>query len=161
MSSTLEIIPFSEIRAADLMVDAVYQGRRLRNAGDDPLPNLLDVSNSGGFRYRGSLDALELVVLTSTLRDPDWPDILDFETGIYTYYGDNKKPGRGLHETSRKGNELLRRIFDLAQSGMEGRRKISPVLIFASTGEWRDVVFLGLAVPGTADPRASEDLVAI
>jgi len=34
-------------------------------------------------------------------------------------------------------------------------------MVFANTGDWRDVSFLGLAVPGTADLRASEDLVAI
>ena len=64
----MHIIPFSEIRDADLQVDAIYQGKRKGNAADDPLPHLLKVSNSGGFRYRGSLDALELVVLTSTLK---------------------------------------------------------------------------------------------
>ena len=131
------------------------------NAGDDPLPLLLNVSNSGGFRYRGRVDALELVVLTSSRKDPDWPDTLDQETGVYTYFGDNKSPGRGLHETPRKGNELLRRIFNLAHSGIEGRQQVPPIFLFANTGEWRDVVFLGLAVPGTADLRASEDLVAI
>lgn len=68
----MEIVPFSEVRAASLQVDAIYQGGRMGNAGDDPLPHLLSVSNSGGFRYRGSLDALELVVLTSSLKDPDW-----------------------------------------------------------------------------------------
>ncbi len=131
------------------------------NAGDDPLPLLLNVSNSGGFRYRGRVHALELVVLTSSNKDPDWPDMLDRETGVYTYFGDNKSPGRGLHETPRKGNELLRRIFNLAHSGIEGRRKVPPILLFENTGEWRDVVFLGLAVPGTTALRASEDLVAI
>ena len=157
----METVPLSEIHSADLQVDAVYQGGRMGNAGDDPLPHLLNVSNSGGFRYRGSLDALEVVVLTSSLRDPDWPDMLDAETGVYTYYGDNKRPGRALHETPRKGNELLRRMFDMAHSGEEGRRHVPPILVFANTGEWRDVAFLGLAVPGTADLRASEDLVAI
>ena len=131
------------------------------HAGDDPLPHILNVSTGGGFRYRGTLDGLDLVVLTSSLRDPDWPDMLDLETGVYTYYGDNKKPGRGLHGTPRKGNELLRRVFDLAHCGLAGRRRVPPVLVFANTGEWRDVLFLGLAVPGTADLRASEDLVAI
>ncbi len=156
----MQIIPFSDIHNADLQVDAIYQGKREGNAGDDPLPRLLKVSNSGGFRYRGSLDALELVVLTSTLKDPDWPDTLDLETGVYTYYGDNKKP-RSLDKTPRKGNKLLNRIFNLAHSGVEGRRQVPPVLVFASTGEWRDVVFLGLAVPGTSDLRTSEDLVAV
>ena len=157
----MQIVPFSEIQTADLKVDAVYHGGRYGHAGDDPLPSLLNLSNRGGFRYRGKLDALELVVLTSSLKDPDWPDILDLETGVYTYYGDNKRPGCGLHETPRKGNELLRRIFDLTYSGVDGRRQVPPILIFANTGEWRDVVFLGLAVPGTADLRVSEDLVAI
>ena len=157
----MHIIPFSEIHDADLQVDAIYQGKRKGNAADDPLPHLLKVSNSGGFRYRGSLDALELVVLTSTLKNPDWPDMLDLETGVYTYYGDNKKPGRLLHETPRRGNELLKRIFNLAHSGTKGRRQVPPVLVFANTGEWRDVIFLGLAVPGTSDLRVSEDLVAV
>ena len=131
------------------------------HAGDDPLHRLLSVSNSGGFRYLGQVDALRLVVLTSTGKDPDWPDTLDQETGVYTYFGDNKSPGRKLHETPRKGNELLRRIFDLAQSGIERRKEVPPILLFANSGEWRDVVFLGLAVPGTADLRVSEDLLAM
>ncbi len=131
------------------------------NAGDDPLPHLLEVSNAGGFRYRGQIDSLEMVVLTSSGSEPDWPDMLDRETGVYTYFGDNRRPGRDLHDTPRKGNELLKRVFELASSGVEERRKVPPVFLFASTGEWRDVVFLGLAVPGTLDVRASEDLVAI
>ena len=135
-----------------------FSARFAASANYATTPN---VSAGGGFRYRGALDALDLVVLTSSLRDPDWPDMLDLETGVYTYYGDNKRPGRGLHETPRKGNELLRRIFDLAHSGVDGRRQVPPILIFANTGEWRDVAFLGLAVPGTADLRTSEDLVAI
>ena len=157
----MQIVPFSDAPFADLRVDAVYQGGRLGHAGDDPLHLLLNVSNSGGFRYRGKVDALELLVLTSSGKDPDWPDTLDRETGVYTYFGDNKSPGRGLHETPRKGNELLRRIFDLAHSGIEGRQQAPPIFLFANTGESRDVVFLGLAVPGTADLRASEDLVAV
>ncbi len=157
----MQVVQFSQAHASDLIVDAVYRGGRKGNASDDPLPRLLHVSNSGGFRYRGRIEALELVVLTSSGRDPDWPDALDLETGIYTYFGDNKRPGRKLHGTPRKGNELLRRIFHLARSDKYGRERVPPIFLFANTGEWRDVVFLGLAVPGTADLRASEDLVAI
>ena len=156
-----EIIPFLEAHTADLQIDAVYQGGRKGNAGDDPLSPMLNVSIGGGFRYRGSLNELKLVVLTSSLQDPDWPDRIDLETGIYTYYGDNKKPGQKLHGTPRRGNKLLKRVFELAGSGAQARQHVPPILVFANTGEWRDVVFLGLAVPGTADLRASEDLVAI
>ncbi len=152
---------FSDLTGADLVVDATYQGGRSGNAGDDPFPYLLNMSNQGGFRYRGSVAALEMVVLTSSMSDPDWPDALDPETGVFTYYGDNKRPGRALHETPRNGNELLSRVFQAAHEGADGRRKVPPIMVFANTGDWRDVTFLGLAVPGTADLRASEDLVAI
>jgi len=155
------IVPFNDLATADLHVDAVYEGGRVGNAGDDPLPRLLSVSNMGGFRYRGTLAALEMVVLTSTLSDPDWPDELDRETGVFTYYGDNKRPGRDLHATPRNGNELLRRVFAAAHSTGAGHRSVPPILVFANTGEWRDVRFLGLAVPGTSEQQVAEDLVAI
>jgi hypothetical protein len=161
MRADQKAIPFSELDAADLYVDAIYQGGRVGNAGDDPFPRLLKVSNMGGFRYRGTLAALEMVVLTSTLSDPDWPDELDREAGVFTYYGDNKNPGRALHATPRNGNELLRRLFAATQSGGVGRTSVPPVLVFANTGEWRDVRFLGLAVPGTSEQQVAEDLVAI
>lgn len=152
---------FDALQLCELVVDAVYQGGRTGNAGDDPFPRLLSVSNMGGFRYRGSLERLELVVLTSSMGDPDWPDAIDRETGIFTYYGDNKKPGRALHDTPRNGNALLSRVFELAHGGAEGRAAVPPIMVFTSAGEWRDVVFLGLAVPGTSDVFAGEDLVAI
>ena len=72
---------------ADLVVDAVYEGGRSGNAGDDPLPRLIGVSNQGGFRYLGNVDAPQLIVLTSSFNDPDWPDHVDRETGIVTYFG--------------------------------------------------------------------------
>jgi hypothetical protein len=151
----------SDLKTADLLVDATYQGGRAGNSGDDPLNALLKVSLMGGFRYRGSLSALEVVVLTSTMNDPDWPDTIDRETGVFTYYGDNKRPGRALHDTPRHGNEILRNLFDMAHGGVDQRRKLPPILVFASTGVWRDMVFVGLAIPGTSDLRVSEDLAAI
>lgn len=157
----MQVFSFDSLAEVDLCVDATYQGGRAGNAGDDPFPRLLGVSNMGGFRYRGSLAELDLVVLTSSLSDPEWPDALDQDTGIFTYYGDNKSPGQALHETPRNGNELLRRVFELAHQRPAGRREVPPILVFANTGQWRDVVFLGLAVPGTADLRLSEDLVAV
>jgi hypothetical protein len=146
---------------ADLVVDATYEGGRRGNAGDDPLGPLLRVSNSGGFRYRGSLDALSMVALTTSLNDPDWPDFLDAETGTFTYFGDNKEPGRSLHDTNRFGNELLRRIFDWAHGDATARARVPPIFAFANVKPNRDVRFLGLAVPGAASVKPSEDLVAM
>ncbi|GAB2507447.1 restriction endonuclease [Lysobacter humi (ex Lee et al. 2017)] len=158
----MKVYEFEELAYSPLVVDAIYRGGRRGNAADDPLGRLLQVSNSGGFRYRGRVGAkLDLVVLTTTLAEPDWPDSIDRETGIFTYYGDNRKPGRELHDTPRKGNQLLRDVFSDAHAGQVTRRRVPPIFLFASTAEWRDVQFLGLAVPGANDLMRSEDLSAI
>jgi Restriction endonuclease AspBHI N-terminal len=159
---TVRIIPFDQAATSDLYVDAIYEGGRRGNMGDDPLPRLLRVDNLGGFRYRGKVAGrLHMLVLTSSMTDPDWPDSLDRETGVFTYYGDNKKPGRELHDTGRDGNLILQKIFSSVRSGAEGRRVVPPTLLFSGTGTWRDMNFLGLAVPGASDLESSEELVAI
>lgn len=157
----MAIFEIGKLSTAPLVVDAVYGGGRRGNAGDDPLGPLLQVSNSGGFRYRGSIDNLSMVVLTTSMSDPDWPDALDEENGLFTYFGDNKQPGRALHDTPRRGNELLRRVFDLAHGTADDRRQMPPIFVFANTGQWRDVRFVGLAVPGAPSIRPSEDLLAM
>jgi hypothetical protein len=157
----MRTIAFDELHTTDLHVDALYQGGRAGNAGDDPLPRLLRVDSQGGFRKRGRRGTVEMLVLTSSMNDPDWPDSLDLETGVFTYYGDNKKPGRELHDTGRRGNFMLQQIFAMARSGQTGREEVPPVFLFSGTGSWRDFKFRGLAVPGVANLEASEELVAV
>jgi Restriction endonuclease AspBHI N-terminal/Restriction endonuclease len=147
---------------ADLIVDAVYKGEGSGRMDADPMPRLIaGVGNQGGFRYIGSLDAPKLIILTSSFNDPDWPDHLDRETGILTYFGDNKRPGRALHETPRNGNRLLRTMFNVLHSNPARRTEVPPIFVFGTAGTFRDVVFLGLAVPGAPELNAMEDLVAI
>lgn len=100
-----------------------------------------------------------MIVMTTSMDDPEWPDHLDDQTGTFTYYGDNKKPGRELHDTPRYGNLLLRNMFDALHTGL--RNVIPPVLVFANAGEYRDIVFKGLAVPGVAGLSPMDDLVAV
>jgi hypothetical protein len=104
---------------------------------------------------------LEFLVLTTSFAETDWPDSLDLETGIFTYYGDNREHGRDLHKTPRNGNEILRRIFEAAHAGRDARKQVPPIFLFAATGVYRDMKFLGLAVPGVRGLKVSEDLVAI
>ncbi|MBV8502118.1 MAG: M2 family metallopeptidase [Paucibacter sp.] len=140
MANKREIVGFPDLANADLLIDATYQGGRAGNSGDDPLNPLLKVSLMGGFRYRGSLDALKLVVLTTTMSDPDWPDEIDRETGIFTYYGDNKKPGRALHETPRNGNKILKQLFDMAHGTapcLPLTRSVSTVNCVMAGAGWR------------------------
>lgn len=149
-----------QLETVDLVLDAVYRGSKTDNGGlTDPLAKLLGVSRQGGFRYRGSRDHPSLLVLTSNLAEPNWPDELDPTTGRFVYYGDNRHPGRQLHDTPRFGNQLLKGIFDLAHKGR--RQEVPPILIFTSESPGRAFRFRGLAVPGHPSIPATEDLVAI
>lgn len=153
--------PFADLFEADLIVDAVYEGGSRGSTADDPIGRLLPVGNQGGFRYRGSpgKGTVRLCVLYSHHTDPDWPDTLDLELGRFTYYGDNKTPGRALHETVRSGNRILADAFDNLHQRVRGA--IPPFLVFAKGAMGRDVVFRGLAVPGAPGISQTDDLVAV
>lgn len=151
-----------ELGEADLIVDRVYGGSRKGNAGDDPLPQLLGVDSGAGFRHLGRRPAaatLKLLALKTSFSDLAWPDRLDNDTGLFTYYGDNRAPG-DLHSTPRQGNAILRNLFEYAHCSDE-KGAFPPIFLFGATGEYRDVRFLGLAVPGAEGMRPDEDLVAI
>jgi hypothetical protein len=153
------IFEFNELESADLIVDATYKGGTAGNAGDDPIHKLLGCGTQGGFRYIGPAKATRMVVIYSSLQDTDWPDTLDEITGQFTYWGDNKKPGHALHDTPRKGNEILRKSFEDLHLGM--RDRITPFFVFTKGSLGRDVVFRGLAVPGGTGLSSTEDLVAV
>ncbi|KYO68553.1 restriction endonuclease [Thermovenabulum gondwanense] len=155
------IIKFEDLENADLIVDAVYEGGTDVNVKGDPISKLLGCGNLGGFRYLGSTDPFELkyVVLYSSLLDPDWPDSLDNQTGIFTYFGDNKDPGNQLHRTRKKGNYILKECFNMLHNSKLD--KIPPFFIFTKGTKGRDVVFRGVAVPGAKNLTSFDDLVAI
>ncbi len=155
-------ISFGDLSIADLIVDAIYKGGSANNAGDDPIAKLLPCGNQGGFRFCGSttLPGCRMAVLFSTFNEPDWPDLLEPETGRFMYFGDNRQPGHELHET-RGGNKLLRACFEALHSGVQSRLTVPPFFVFSRASERRDVQFKGLAVPGAEGVPATDDLVAI
>src|SRR5215207_9648114 len=108
-----EIVPFEALADTDFIVDQFYNGGSSKTMADDPLARMLPVGNQGGFRYAGSprQGSVRLAVLYTTAAEPDWPDVLDPQTGVFTYYGDNRSPGHELHDTRRWGNVLLRDTF--------------------------------------------------
>ncbi len=156
----MTIFSGEQLRQVDLIVDAVYTGYKTEQGGMvDPLVPLVGVSRQGGFRYRGKRERPTLLVLTSNLAEPEWPDQLDETTGTFVYYGDNRHPGRLLHDTPRFGNQLLKQIFD--QAHLAQRHLVPPILIFTTEGSGRTFRFRGLAVPGSPSLAATEDLVAL
>lgn len=157
-------ISFDQLAASSMVVDAVYEGGSNGNAGDDPIAKLLKgTGNQGGFRVAGSFGSWKWIVLYTSGEDADWPDTLDTLTGEFVYYGDNKTAGHELHETTQGGNKVLREIFAKAHSNSKPL-EVPPIFIFKKypTGtSKRSVQFLGLAVPGTKNKSATEDLTAV
>ena len=155
--------PFAELATADLVIDATYESdRTVKNVAGEPLAALMGSGNQGGFRFCGPNAEPKLVVLYSTLAEANWPDTLDEELGVFTYFGDNRKPGFELHDrkAGRGGNQILRRAFELAHGGPEERAQIPPFFIFTKA-EGRDAVFRGLAAPGAVHLDPASDLVAV
>lgn len=139
-------MPFSKLRSADLVVNSVYEGGLSTNFSAEVISKLVGVGIAGGFRYVGSAEDTPLAVLFTTGKDLDWPDVIDANTGILTYFGDNKSAGVNLLE--RKGNRVLKAAFDKALGDQSTRQKCPIFLVFTSIGEGYSVEFKGLAVPG-------------
>lgn len=152
------VFTFDELQTADLKVDAIYKWGNAPNISAEPLSKLLNgCGNVKGIRVSGKKPNYKFAVLYSDFSDVNWPDTLDLETGQFVYFGDNKTPGSDLHSTS--GNKFLRQIFDALHTNC--RIDICPILIFTQGQTKREVIFRGLAVPGTAESSQVNDMVAV
>ena len=160
----MRIFSFEELESAPLLIDAVYRGGSEKNLSAEPLSRLLPkTSNQGGFRVSLKNDnskRVAYVVIYTSTKELEWPDYLDVEHGVFRYYGDNRKPGKDLLDTPRKGNLLLQNIFQWLNEGGDSLKKIPPFLIFQKAGSGRDVQFLGLAVPGNSNIPPDRDLIS-
>lgn len=157
------VVSFAELEFADLHIDALYLGGTVGNLSSEPLRKLIGVGTAGGFRsiVGGEPRRVTLCALVTSGEDPDWPDNLDTERGVFTYYGDNREAGnQDMHDTKLKGNVILRDSFMNLHLGL---RELIPVfLVFKKIGrKGYDYQFQGLAVPGANGLGPSEDLVAI
>lgn len=158
------MVGFNDLAEVDLLMEAVYEGGCSGNIADEPLARLLPgIGNQGGFRFYGSprRGNVSFAVLFSTGRDPDWPDELDPQTGLFTYYGDNKTPGQELHSTGRGGNVLLRDVYDWSHDPST-RVRVPPFFLFQKSAlAGRAVRFRGLLAPGGAGLTSDDELQAI
>ncbi|PBC39194.1 restriction endonuclease [Rhodococcus sp. ACS1] len=163
MPDAVHTIPFDALSNADLHVDAVYLAGTSGNINDDPLQRLLPVGNMGGFRHTGSpwKQTVKLSALYTSGAESDWPDSLDPQTGMLTYYGDNRSPGHELHTTKRGGNLLLRDAFEAAHGSPADRLRVPPFLLFERAAPGRAVRFRGLLAPGSATLTSDDELAAI
>src|SRR5690606_21992447 len=144
------IVDFENLKKSDLIIDTIYKGGKRGNTSDDPLSKLFPkLGNMSGFRKKNRDDdsgKLAYVILYTSMSEIEWPDYLDVETGVFRYYGDNRKAGNHLTDTKQGGNKLLEEVFGILNSG-ENLDDIPPFFVFKKANEGRDVQFLGLAAP--------------
>ena len=157
----LNTIPFAELEGVDLTAGTVYEGGGTGNLSDDPLARLLKGGNSGGFRYCGSVENVNYLIITITTDNRQWPDTLDPESGTVVCYGDNRSPEHGIHATPRHGNLILRNIFKSLHSNIEPRSNVPPIFLFSkypNKASPRSIRFLGLCAPGSPGLKTPNDL---
>lgn len=145
-----------------LYIDAIYKANpSAKNLGGEVLSKLLCVGNQGGFRFKGKTESPQLVALFTSGEDMYWRDNLDSSLGIFLYYGDQKTPGKDLHDTKLNGNLILKHVFDYACSDDPViRKKVPPIFVFKKV-HGRDIKFLGLAVPGIQGKPQKDWLTAV
>jgi hypothetical protein len=158
----MKSVSYYEIELNKLVIDCTYEDSREQGSplAGQPLQKIFPgIGNMGGIRTVGRKPDWRLYVLTSTQREPDWPDVLDEASGVLTYWGDNRTPGRELHNAS--GNVMFREIFDRALGMNKAREMVPPGFYFTPGERGRDVVFRGLVVPRTIQSDNTEDLIAV
>lgn len=142
------IVSNNNLGTSNLIVGAMYEGGP--TISHEPLHHLVGTGNMGGIRTRNSKSGKTAFVAPLTTSEvKDWPDKIDLETGVVTYFGDNKSPE--LDALDRPGNRALRALFSRDLSTREGRAMCPPVFMFSSPDGHvaRTVRFEGLLVPGS------------
>ncbi len=146
-----------------LFLDCVYKNKTYaQNYSNDVITVMFPgMGNQGGFRPCGARNGAipKYVVIYSTGKDIYWPDELDEELGLYTYYGDNKVPGSDLHD--KKGNQILRDVFEMSSSSDVNVRKNIPPFFLFERDSIGGVKFRGLLVPGYNSVPSREWLTAL
>lgn len=154
----------------ELLVDAPYRNTGNWRNPDDQFYSFFtfkgkSINNNSGFkpksRNNGSTSITDcgFCVIVTNREEPEWPDSLDLRTGILTYYGDNREPGRAVHNTPIGGNALLAHVFERLHN--HDREAICPFLYFESfdgANGKKYMRFRGLAVPGAQGVKI-DDLV--
>jgi len=157
-------VPFSRLGNLDLITGTVYEGGRAGNASDDPLAKILKGGNAGSFRYCGSVDDLNYLIIIISADDPNWADSIDLNSGTITCFGDNRAPGRSLLDTPQNGNLILKMLFGNLRSSKDPRKAVPPIFIFRrypNQASPRSVRFIGIAAPGSPHVRPIKSLARI
>ena len=161
-------------KCSTLRVDSLYRNTNNWKNPDDLFNAFFrfndgkGINNVSGFRPKSRSDinnteitSCAFCVLITNLGELEWPDQINLETGIFTYYGDNRVPGAAIDSTPVGGNKLLQVTYENLHSN--SRDLINPFICFevVKTKEGSYMKFLGIAAPGGQGISSVDDLVAV
>ena len=140
----------------DLVTGKLYPWTPSGYAGE-PITRLLPVSNTRGIRVATRSDgSIALVVLYDTAEQSEWPNSFDENTGIMTYYGDNRDLDKPFD--SKPGNVRLQEAFGILHDGLLNRVWIPLFLVFQKSTVQSGVIFAGKFIPGGPNIQPGKDL---
>lgn len=157
-----------------LRVDQLYRNTNNWTSDDDEFNKFFrfadgkGINNVSGFRPKSlanskitDIEKCAFCVLITNFGESEWPDEINLETGLFTYYGDNRAPGNSIEATPVGGNRLLQSLFHKLHS--QQRNLVQPILCFevVKTNMRSYMRFIGLAVPGAQGLSSTDDLVAV
>lgn len=158
----------------ELRVDRLYRNTNNWTSQDDEFNKIFrffdgkGINNVSGFRPKSlanskntDIENCAFCVLITNLGETEWPDEINLETGLFTYYGDNRAPGNSIESTPVGGNRLLQSVFHKLHS--QNRELVPPLLCFevVKNNMKSYMRFLGLAAPGAQGLSSVDDLVAV
>lgn len=157
-----------------LQVDRLYRNTNNWNSEEDEFNKFFrfsdgkGINNVSGFRPKSlsnskttDIESCAFCVLITNLGETEWPDELNLETGLFTYYGDNRIPGNSIESTPIGGNRFLQGLFKKIHT--QSRKSVQPILCFevVKNNKKSFMKFLGLAAPGAQGLSSVDDLVAV
>ena len=138
------------MKTASLIPGHIYMGGTSGNAGDDPISKLLNVGNACGIRSKKNKEneLAYISLVTNPINQKNYPDFLDNETKILTYYGDQKTPGKHYLDTKQKGNLNLENLFKTSYYQKNAKLHLFPCFYFEKIGKkGRNYLYHGIAYP--------------
>ena len=90
-------IQFENLEEAELIVNCIYKGGTVPNISAEPFHKLIPgCENAGGFRKKLREDGsgkYAYIILYTSMKEVEWPDFLEEETGIFNIMGITENQG--------------------------------------------------------------------
>lgn len=154
-----KFVTFENLKNVSLKPRYIYKGGKQGNISDDPFNALLNVGNAAGMRPKKNINGnlAYIVLITNPSNHEEYPDKLNKDLNILTYFGDQRIPERDYLDTKQKGNFNIEKLFHEVFSKNCNNANLFPCFYFEKNGDTgRDYTFHGIVYPLTKNQKLNE-----